>query len=158
MKIVVSSDSDRGLDSSVSHHFGRCPYFSVVHIEDDGIESAESVENPYFNAHSPGQVPSLINELGADVMIAGGMGGRAISIFKEYGIQCSTGASGTVRSAVNQYISGNLSDAAPCRESVEHGYGTSAYEKTPVDRLREEAEYLLDKMDSEIVKFPHEED
>ena len=154
MRIVVSSDSDNALDSSVSHHFGRCPYFTVINIEDDEILNSEPVENPFFSAHSPGQVPDFVNSLGADVMIAGGMGGRAISIFSNYDIKCSTGGTGSVRSAVMHYLSGHLSAAAPCRESVEHGHGDSEYEKGPIDRLKEEAEYLLNKLDDIIIPHP----
>ncbi len=152
MKIVVSSDNSRKLDSSVSHHFGRCPFFTVVNIEGNEIINVESVENPYFNAHSPGQVPSFIKELGADVMLAGGMGRRAISIFDNFGIRCSSGAAGSVRSAVNHYIAGNLPGASPCRESIQHAH--DGYEHEPVERLREEAAALLDKLDEVIVRLP----
>ncbi len=158
MRIVVSSDSDSVLESSVSHHFGRCPFFTVIDIENNEITHAKAVENPYFNAHSPGQVPAFIKELGADVMITGGMGGRAIRLFGSYGIECSTGALGSVRSAVMQCISGNLSAPAPCRESVEHGHGLSEYESNSVDRLKEEAAYLLDKLNDIIVQLPDRND
>ncbi len=157
MRIVVSSDSDEALDCSVSHHFGRCPYFTVINIENNEILNAEAVENPFFSSHSPGQVPDFIESLGADIMIAGGMGGRAISIFNSYGIKCSTGATGSVRRAVTQYLSGSLTAAAPCRESVEHGYGESEYEKDSIDRLKEEAAYLLDKLDNIIVELPEKD-
>ncbi len=156
MKIVVSSDNNRKLDSSVSHHFGRCPFFTVVDVDDNEITNVESVENPFFNGHSPGQVPAFIKELDADVMLAGGMGRRAISIFENYGIQCSTGAAGTVRSAVNNYTAGSLAAALPCRESVEHAH--DGYEHEPAERLREEAAALLEKLDEIIVKLPDKKD
>ena len=152
MKIVVSSDNSRKLDSSVSYHFGRCPYFTVVDLDNNEISNVESVENPYFNAHSPGQVPAFIKELNADVMLAGGMGRRAISIFENYGIRCSTSAGGTVRNAVNSYAAGSLAAAIPCRESVEHAH--DGYEHEPVERLREEAAALLEKLDEVIVQLP----
>jgi len=152
MKIVVSSDNNRKLDSSVSHHFGRCPYFTIVDIEENEIINVELIENPYFNSHSPGQVPSFIQGLGAEVMLAGGMGRRAISIFDNFGIKCSTGAAGTVRNAVNNYVSGGLSAASPCRESIEHAH--EGYEHEPAERLREEAAALLEKLDDIIVRLP----
>ncbi len=154
MKIVVSSDDNKNLDSSVSHHFGRCPYFTVVDIEGDDVISVKSVENPYFNSHSVGQVPSFVKELGADVMLAGGMGRRAISIFSDFGIRCSTGADGTVKRAIDNYMTGFLPGASPCTESIEHAHKDFSYEKGPVDRLREEAAALLEKLDEIIVKLP----
>ncbi len=152
MKIVVSSDNNRKLDSSVSHHFGRCPYFTIVDIEENEISNVESIENPYFNGHSPGQVPAFIKELNADVMLAGGMGRRAVILFDGYGIRCSTGAAGTVKSAVDSYIAGNLPGASPCRESIEHAH--DGYEHEPAERLREEAAALLEKLDDIIVRLP----
>jgi predicted Fe-Mo cluster-binding NifX family protein len=154
MRIVVSSDNNKNLDSSVSYHFGRCPYFFVVDLEGNEIVNVKSVENPYFSSHSVGQVPSFIKELGADVMLSGGMGRRAISIFSDFGIECSTGAGGTVKSAINNYMEGFLPEAAPCSESIEHAHGNSGYENEPAGRLREEAAALLEKLDEIIVKLP----
>ena len=41
MRIAVSADEDSGLDSAVSHHFGRCPYYVLADLE----EAAERVES-----------------------------------------------------------------------------------------------------------------
>jgi predicted Fe-Mo cluster-binding NifX family protein len=51
------------------------------------------------------------------------MGGRAIQFFTQFGIDTATGARGTVKEAVTEYLAGNLSGTAPCAESVEHGHG-----------------------------------
>jgi predicted Fe-Mo cluster-binding NifX family protein len=81
------------------------------------------IDNPYYGAHQPGQVPGFIHQQSADVMLSGGMGGRAIQFFQQYGIQAATGATGTVRTALESFLGGELSGAAPCKESVEHGHG-----------------------------------
>lgn len=123
MRIAISLENKKGLDSDVAHHFGRCPYFALVDVDDHEIQSCEIVDNPYYSAHQPGQVPGFIKEQGADVMLSGGMGRRAIRFFEEYGIQAATGAQSTVQGAVKRYLDGELSGAAPCRESVEHEHG-----------------------------------
>jgi len=56
-------------------------------------------------------------------MLAGGMGGRAVAFFQQYGIEPATGAAGTVRESLARYLGGDLQGAAPCAESVEHGHG-----------------------------------
>ena len=56
-------------------------------------------------------------------MLTGGMGYRAVTFFEQYGIQPVTGASGTVRDAVDQFLNGQLTGAAPCSESVAHAEG-----------------------------------
>lgn len=123
MRIVISVESNDGLDSIVAHHFGRCPFFALVDVDGKDIQAVEVIENPFFNGHQPGQVPGFINQQNADVMLSGGMGGRAIQFFQQFGIQTATGASGTVQQALERYLGGELSGAAPCKESVEHGHG-----------------------------------
>jgi predicted Fe-Mo cluster-binding NifX family protein len=122
MRIAVSADEARGLESAVSVHFGRCPYYVLVDVADGEIQSVEAIANPYYGQHQPGQVPSLIREQNADVMLTGGMGGRAVAFFQEYGIEPVTGAEGSVGQAVAAYLAGELKGAPPCNESVEHGH------------------------------------
>jgi predicted Fe-Mo cluster-binding NifX family protein len=155
MRIVVSADNNDGLDSVVSPHFGRCPYFVLVDLEGHEVQAVQAVSNPYYGQHQRGQVPGFIHSQGADVMLTGGMGRRAIAFFQEYGIQVVTGAAGTVRHALEQYLGGGLQGARPCRESVEHhhahGHGEvpaeDEYEQDELGRLREEAEMLQRQLD-----------
>jgi len=151
MRIAVSADDKNGLDSVVSPHFGRCPYYILVDVEGREVKDVLAVDNPYYGHHAPGQVPGFINDQGVNVMLTGGMGGRAIAFFEQYGIEAVTGAAGTVRRALEQYLGGALSGAAPCRESIEHGHGETLaegeYEEDEVGRLREEAEMLRQQLD-----------
>jgi predicted Fe-Mo cluster-binding NifX family protein len=122
-RIAVSALESRGLDSAVAEHFGRCPHFVVVRVEDGQVVDVQDVDNPHYGHHEPGQVPQFIHGLGADVLLAGGMGGRAMGFFRELGIEGVTGAAGTVRDALERYLSGDLAGASPCRESHDHGHG-----------------------------------
>jgi len=148
MRIAISADNSIGLDSVVSPHFGRCPHFVLVDLEGRDIKQVQAVDNPYYGNHQPGQVPAFIHSLEADVMLTGGMGGRAIAFFQQFGIEGVTGAYGTVRQSVERYLGGGLKGAAPCKESQEHGHGDimspenlakSQYEQDELGRLKEEA-------------------
>lgn len=123
IRIAVSATDEKGLDSVVSAHFGRCPYFTLVDVEADEIKAAQAVSNPYYGKHQPGQVPDFVHSQQADVMLTGGMGGRAVAFFEQCGIQAATGASGTVRHAVEQYLEGQLQGVEPCSVSTEHTHG-----------------------------------
>lgn len=81
MRIAVSADNARGLQSPVSAHFGRCPYYVLVQVLDRDIAAAVAIENPFYGQHQPGQVPAMIRQHRVDVMLAGGMGGRAVAFF-----------------------------------------------------------------------------
>ena len=156
MRIAVSADNNNGLDSVVSPHFGRCPYFVLVDMEGQDVTAINAVNNPYYGNHRPGQVPGFIDSHGVNVMLTGGMGRRAITFFEQFGIQPLTGAAGTVRQSLERYLGGALEGAAPCRESVEHAHehddgapgerDAGGYEKDEIGRLREEAEMLRQQL------------
>jgi len=120
MRIVISAETNNGLDSVVAQHFGRCPFFALVDLEGQQVQSVSVVENPYYTSHEVGQGPAFVHQQKADVMLSGGMGHRAIQFFQEYGIEIATGAGGTVQQTLDNYFKGNLVGAAPCAESVEH--------------------------------------
>ena len=120
MRIAISTETNDGLDSVVAHHFGRCPFFALVDVEGRDVKAVEVIDNPFYAGHQPGQVPGFIHSQNANVMLSGGMGRRAIDFFQQYGIEAATGADGTVQTALESYLGGELSGAAPCKESVEH--------------------------------------
>lgn len=123
MRVAISAQEDNGLESAISHHFGRCPYFVLIEVDDGMLGEPEVVDNPYYTGHQPGMVPGFINTLNVDVMLSGGMGRRAIGFFEDFGIKIGTGASGTVRQSVEDYLAGRLSESDPCRESRGKGCG-----------------------------------
>ncbi len=151
MRIAVSADDKNGLDSVVSPHFGRCPFYILVDVQGNQVTGIQEVDSPFYGQHEPGQVPGFIHGLGANVMLAGGMGGRAIMFFEQLGIEGVTGAYGTVRQSVQRYLGGELTGAAPCSESEDHGHGQvpadGEYEEDDVGRLREEAEMLRQQLE-----------
>lgn len=123
MKIAVTAENNRGLDSAVAQHFGHAPFFMLVDVENGEVSAVQGVANPFADAHQPGQIPTFIQQQKAQVMLSGGMGGRAIQFFEQAGIKTATGAAGTVRQALEHYFGGRLKEAAPCDESVAHGHG-----------------------------------
>ena len=118
MKIAFSSDEQKGLESTVSHHFGRCPFYVILDLDDNNnVTNIQDLPNPFFESHGPGQVPKFIADQNVDVMIAGGMGQRAVEFFQQFNIKVATGAAGTVQESLNKFISGELSGYSPCTES-----------------------------------------
>jgi len=123
MRIAVSTENNAGLDAPVAGHFGRCPFFTLIDLEGEGIQAVHVVANPFFPAHEPGQVPAFVHSQNVNVMLTGGMGGRAAAFFEQYGIQPVTGATGTARQALASFQRHELGGWAPCSESVAHGHG-----------------------------------
>lgn len=107
MKIAITSEGN-GMDGNVAEHFGRCPEYVFVEIEEKKVKSSESVPNPYFKKHVPGAVPKFIKENNADVIITGGCGPMAVNLFKELNIKLIVGASGKISDVVSDYLGGKL--------------------------------------------------
>ncbi|MBN1573395.1 MAG: NifB/NifX family molybdenum-iron cluster-binding protein [Deltaproteobacteria bacterium] len=125
-KIVMASEDNLGLDGRLSAHFGRCPYYVVADFNDAVELSAgdvEVVENPHFNNHQPGIMPEFIQSLGADVMIAGGMGPRAIELFNGMGIEVVTGYAGKIEDILKAYLAGRVKGTVPCAHDHDDGCG-----------------------------------
>ncbi|KPJ51998.1 MAG: chromosome partitioning protein ParA [Planctomycetes bacterium DG_58] len=89
-------------------HFGHCQEFVFVDVDPQtkGITGKSSEAAP---GHQPGLLPRWLAEHGASVIIAGGMGSRAQSLFAQQNIQVVVGApSLDAESLVQQYVDGVL--------------------------------------------------
>jgi predicted Fe-Mo cluster-binding NifX family protein len=87
-------------------HFGHCRSFAFVNTEDGEIVDREEVPAP---RHQPGLLPRWLAERGVEVVIAGGMGRRALGLFAERGIEVAVGAPREEPKAlVKAYLAGTL--------------------------------------------------
>ena len=51
MRICFTSDQKNGLESVMSYHFGRCPYFVIVDVDENGnVSNVESISNPFASS------------------------------------------------------------------------------------------------------------
>ncbi|MHC4470077.1 MAG: NifB/NifX family molybdenum-iron cluster-binding protein [Planctomycetota bacterium] len=114
VRIAVASDDDRGLAADVSPHFGRCPAYTLAEVRGDEIRSHRVVANPHFAEHVRGAVPQFLSGLDADVVLAGGMGPRAVAMFRDLGIEVATGIGDTVAEAIDAWL-GGARGTKPCR-------------------------------------------
>ena len=71
------------------NHFGHCEQFALIDLKGSEIAGKQMVTPP---PHEPGLLPRWLGEKGVNVIIAGGMGQRALSLFSENGIKVLTGA------------------------------------------------------------------
>ena len=71
-------------------HFGHCEKFVFIEVDETSKEilSNEAIQGP---AHAPGILPPWVAEQGATIILAGGMGGHAQSLFAEQGLKVITG-------------------------------------------------------------------
>ena len=107
MKIAIPSEDDRGMESTVSQHFGRTAFYTFVDVEGETVKDISVVRVP-FEGHGPGDLPNFVKEHGGEMVVAFGMGSRAVDFFRELGIEVVLGASGSVSDVVDALIKQNL--------------------------------------------------
>jgi ATP-binding protein involved in chromosome partitioning len=96
----------------LSSHFGHCEQFVLFDVEADG-KSARKTQVLTPPPHEPGTFPQWLHEQGATVIIAGGMGSRAQSLFAGHGIRVVVGASSDdPELLVRHFLDGRLATGA----------------------------------------------
>ncbi len=95
-------------DGRLCMHFGHCERFALIEV-DEARKQVGKTEMLVPPPHAPGVLPAWLHEQGADVIIAGGMGGRAQDLFAQNGIKVLVGAPAEAPEAlVNAFLSGTL--------------------------------------------------
>jgi len=116
MKVAISTDGN-----FVSPHFGRCPSFTILEIENCKLIKKEEIANP---GHHPGFLPEFFSNMGVEVIVAGGMGTRALGLFSEKGIKTFMGVSGKIDEVVEKLLTGTLEGGESlCNRGLGKGYG-----------------------------------
>ena len=112
MRISVAA-----MGNTVAGHFGHCENFIFFDTENGKITAENSVPNP---GHKPGFLPNFLADNGAEVIITGGMGGGAVDIFNERGVEVILGVQGDARTAVETYLRGELKSTGSICHHHEH--------------------------------------
>ena len=95
-------------DGRLHGHFGGSTHFALVEVDDERrtILSLTKVAAP---PHAPGLFPRWLREQGVKVVIAGGIGRRALDLFAQQGIDVRAGQPGAlVEELVAGYLAGAL--------------------------------------------------
>ncbi len=121
MKVAISSDSGQ-----VSAHFGRCPEFTILDIEDGKILNQRTIPNP---GHHPGFLPGYFEQMGVNAVIAGGGGQRAQMLFAEKNIQFILGVTGKIEDVIDKLCKGELEGGESlCTHGEGHGHAEGHHE------------------------------
>ena len=115
MKIAIPT-----LDGKLCAHFGHCETFSFIEVSPETKEIIEI----YSGAPEEGvscQCAGWISEQGAEIVLAGGMGGRPMMMFEQLGIQVISGCPELpIQDIVKQFLENSL---VVGENSCNHGEG-----------------------------------
>jgi len=117
MKIAVPVTSENQIDG----HFGHCESYGVFTITDKNeISDIKSVQSPQ-GCGCKSDIASVLASDGVTVMLAGGIGGGAISVLNNSGIEVIRGCSGDAKEVVELYLSGSVKDSgSSCHQHETH--------------------------------------
>jgi predicted Fe-Mo cluster-binding NifX family protein len=108
MKIAVSS-TGKTLEDNVSGVFGRCEYFIIAEIEDKKIIKTDVIENTSIKQLGGAGISAaqLVADKGANVVIAGNIGPRAMEVFNQVNIYVYT-TTGIVKEVLEDFVKNEL--------------------------------------------------
>ncbi len=95
-------------EGRLAQHFGHCEQFLIFDVDTGKkvITDRMSLTPP---PHEPGILPPWLKEQGADIIITGGMGGRALQLFRTQDVEVITGAMPDLpENVVKNYLNGSL--------------------------------------------------
>lgn len=94
------------INGVLSLHFGKCNQFSIVEIKDNEVVKEELLSPP---EHTPGSFPNFLISKNVNTLLVGGIGGKAIDILNDGGVDVIKGLDALSRQElVDRFIAGEL--------------------------------------------------
>lgn len=110
MNVCVTSEGT-DLDSPVDPRFGRARYFILYDDESGEFQTVDNAQNLNAASGAGVQAATNVGETGAEHVVTGHIGPRALKALQAAGIQVYVGAEGTVQEAIDAFLAGELEAA-----------------------------------------------
>ena len=107
MKIAVPVTNSNQVDD----HFGHCEYYSVFTISPERTIHEKQIIPSAQGCGCKSNIASVLAADGVTIMLAGGIGGGAINVLNNAGIEVVRGCSGDATKVVELFVSGSISDS-----------------------------------------------
>jgi len=124
MKVCVPTNGEKGLDENVGEHFGRVTTYTIVNLENEDVKVIQNISH---HMGGQGYPPEILSKEGVNIMLCNGLGRRAITMFKEFGIEVYVGATGTVKDAIDAFKQGRLQKADEKDSCQKHAFRDQHY-------------------------------
>jgi len=111
IRVVVPVLGNKGLESIISEHFGRAPYFMSIDLDEGGNPvNWEAIPNVSEHFGGVGRPPDRILMLKPNILITYGMGPRALNIFQNAGVAVLRAVGETVNEVLEAFKRGELEE------------------------------------------------
>ncbi|HHV23405.1 MAG: NifB/NifX family molybdenum-iron cluster-binding protein [Methanosarcina sp.] len=105
MKVCIPTGNDNGMEGIVEQHFGKAPTYIIMDTSTGKVHVIANENNHMGGVKLP---PEYLHKNDIDIMICGGIGHKALSMFESYGVRGFVGATGTVRETLAAWEAGFL--------------------------------------------------
>ncbi|NLK25695.1 MAG: dinitrogenase iron-molybdenum cofactor biosynthesis protein [Euryarchaeota archaeon] len=116
MKICIPTEGNNGLSEAVCAHFGQADTFTLY---DTDTGDVRVIENRSEHKGGLGTPPQQLHKENVEIVLAGGLGPKAVDMLQGFGIDVYVGANGTVQDTIEEWRKGNLAKATydnACRD------------------------------------------
>jgi predicted Fe-Mo cluster-binding NifX family protein len=117
MKIVIPTDSKKGLDDKIAEHFGRCNTYTFLN---ENGEVLEIIDNTSEHMGGQGLPPELMKKHGANILLCRGLGSKALDLCGEFGIEIYVHQAETVKEIFELWKKDKLQKASSEDVCEEH--------------------------------------
>jgi len=111
VRIVVPVSDEGGIDSHLSQHFGRAPFYAIIDLDEKGqVIGQGTIANTSEHFGGVGLPPDRILQLKPKALVTYGLGSKAIKMFQDAGVAVLRTEANTVREVVNAYNNDELQE------------------------------------------------
>ena len=108
MKIVIPTDNKKGIEDTVAEHFGRCLTYTFLNEKGEVVEI---IDNASEHMGGVGLPPELMKKYGADILLCGDLGPRALSLCEKLGIDVYVSQAETVKEIFEMWKNNKIKKA-----------------------------------------------
>lgn len=121
VRIVVPVADEKGINSMLSQHFGRAPFYAVIDLDENGqVISKGTIANTSEHFGGVGVPPDRIKQLKPKALVTYGLGSKALRIFQEANIAVLRTEANTVKEVVNAYNNNQLQELTQGCHHAQH--------------------------------------
>jgi predicted Fe-Mo cluster-binding NifX family protein len=122
VRLVIPVSEEKGIDSHLSEHFGRAPFYVAIDLDEKGqVVSEETIANTSEHFGGVGLPPDRILQLRPKALVTYGLGSKALQIFQNAGVAVLRTEANTIKDAVDAYNNNMLQELTQgCQYSHSH--------------------------------------
>jgi predicted Fe-Mo cluster-binding NifX family protein len=111
VRIVIPVSEEKGIDSKLSQHFGRAPFYAIIDLDEKGnVIGEETISNTSEHFGGVGLPPDRILQLKPKALVTYGLGSKALGIFQNACVAVLRTEAITCKEVVEAYNNNELQE------------------------------------------------